>query len=105
MKVEEVVTLNILYDMYENMLTSRQQEVFGYYYHEDLSHQEIADILDISRSGVYDILKRTRNSLHELEDKLQFVLKYNKLIDDLKALEDPNVNKIIAKNFRGGNYE
>ncbi|HZJ87136.1 MAG TPA: sigma factor-like helix-turn-helix DNA-binding protein, partial [Erysipelothrix sp.] len=63
MKVEEVVTLNTLYDTYENMLTKRQQEVFGYYYHEDLSHQEIADILDISRPGVYDILKRTRNTL------------------------------------------
>lgn len=105
MKVEEIITLNSYFDIYEALLTERQKEVFQYYYHDDLSYQEIADILNISRSGVYDILKRTKDLLIELENKLNFVLKYDKLLSDLRALKNPEVDSILSKHTRGGNYE
>jgi len=105
MTVKEVVKLNSYFDVYEKLLTERQKEVFKYYYHEDLSYQEIADILKISRAGAYDTLKRTRDFLEEMENKLNFVIRYDKLIQDLKGLNDPKVNEILEKHKRGGYYE
>ncbi|NLW15540.1 MAG: signal recognition particle [Erysipelothrix sp.] len=105
MSLDTIVYLNNLFDAYESLLTKRQQEVFRYYYHDDLSHQEIADILEISRAGVYDALKRTRDVLYETEEKLGFVKRLNVLITELKDLDDPKINEIIIKFQRGGNYE
>ncbi len=105
MKIDKIVHLNVLYDVYENLLTERQKEVYKYYYHEDLSYQEIAEILDISRAGAYDTLKRTRGLLQEMESKLQFVIKYERLIEDLRALKLDAVDEILEKNKIGGNYE
>lgn len=103
--LEEIIKLNSYFDVYESLLTERQKEVFIYYYHDDLSYQEIADILKISRAGVYDILKRTRDFLQETENKLQFVLKYDRLYQDLTKLNIKEVDDILINHKRGGNYE
>ncbi len=103
--LDEMILLNTYYDVYEPLLTQRQKEVFQYYYQDDLSYQEIADILKISRAGVYDILKRTRDFLHEMENKLQIVLRYDRLYHDLNELNNEAVNKILIKHKRGGSYE
>ena len=70
MNIEKTVFLNKLFDYYEKLLTQRQQEVFRYYYQDDLSYQEIADILGISRAAVFDNLNRTSKLLIEYEEKL-----------------------------------
>ncbi len=103
--LDEMIKLNTYYDVYEVLLTDRQKEVFQYYYHDDLSYQEIADILKISRAGVYDILKRTRDFLHEMENKLQFVVRYDSLYRDLESINNEDVNEILKRHKRGGNYE
>lgn len=105
MSLNKTVRLNNLFDSYEALLTDRQREVFIYYYHEDLSYQEIADILNISRAGVYDTLKRTTEFLEETEKKLGFSEKYDKLLKALADLDDPQVNTILEKFDIGGNYE
>ena len=48
------VELINLYDTYEVLLTSREQEIFKYYYYEDLSLSEIGDNLNITRTGVHN---------------------------------------------------
>ncbi|HEY4537123.1 MAG TPA: sigma factor-like helix-turn-helix DNA-binding protein [Erysipelothrix sp.] len=106
MIVEKTIALNLLYDTYGKLLTDKQQEVFEYYYHEDYSYQEIADILEISRSGVYDTLKRACSLLEEYEEKLQFISKRTIFINELYALENEQVNKVIESYlFKGGKYE
>lgn len=105
MSFEKTLHVNQLYDAYGELLTKRQQEVFKYYYHEDLSYQEIADILEISRSGVYDTLKRTVDFLEETEKKLGFAIKYGKLFEALFALDNAAVNQILNEFEKGGSYE
>ena len=81
------------------LIDRSSKEVFKYYYHDDLSYQEIADILKISRSGVYDTLKRTENFLIETEEKLGFVKKYDKLIKELSELNIKEVNEILEEEY------
>ena len=106
MIVEKTIEQNLLYDTYGKLLTDKQQEVFEYYYHEDYSYQEIADILQISRSAVFDTLKRASNLLEEYEAKLQFISKRRDFIQALYQLEHEDVNEVIENYlFKGGKYE
>lgn len=105
MQLKRTVRFNILFDIYEKLLTDRQREVFIYYYHEDLSYQEIAELLNISRAAVYDTVKRTTDFLEDTEKKLGFNDKYGKIISELEKLDDPKVNAILDQYDRGGNYE
>ncbi len=101
---EKTVYLNRLFDIYAPLLTKRQQEIFRYYYQEDYSYQEIADILEISRSGVYDTLQRALSSLEEYEEKLAFLQKLDVFIEDLSSLDDQRVDQMIEKFLKGGKY-
>lgn len=105
MNIEKALHYNRLFDFYDKLLTENQRVVFQYYFHDDLSYQEIADILNISRSGVYDTLKRTMNLLDDYEEKIEVVKRYQKLIDELHQLEDKKVNEILDKFEIGGKYE
>lgn len=105
MSFSKVVYLNKLFDQYSSLLTKRQQEVFIDYYQEDLSYQEIADALGISRAGVFDTLKRTVSFLENTEKKVGFVEKYDTLISELLALNIKEVNDIIDRLDIGGNNE
>ncbi|NLC64237.1 MAG: signal recognition particle [Erysipelothrix sp.] len=104
MSLDKTVFLNNLFDNYEALLTDRQREVYRYYYHDDLSYQEIADLLGISRAGVYDTLKRTVAFLEDTENKLGFTQKYGKMLGELLDLNNPDINKILER-YLGGNYE
>ncbi|WP_236261706.1 MULTISPECIES: YlxM family DNA-binding protein [Erysipelothrix] len=101
MNIEKTVFLNKLFDYYEKLLTQRQQEVFRYYYHDDLSYQEIADILGISRAAVFDNLNRTSKLLIEYEEKLGVANGYQTLFDKLYALENNDVNAILDTFIKG----
>ena len=105
MSFDKVVYFNKLFDHYSSLLTQRQQEVFISYYHEDLSYQEIADELGISRAGVFDTLKRTVSFLENTEMKLGFVKKYDTLISELSALNIKEVNDVIDRLDIGGSNE
>lgn len=45
-------------DCYSDLLTEKQQTYLEYYYQEDYSLSEIAQILDVSRNAVFDNLKK-----------------------------------------------
>ncbi|HLV50182.1 MAG TPA: sigma factor-like helix-turn-helix DNA-binding protein [Erysipelothrix sp.] len=105
MQLKKTLHYNTLFDIYEKLLTKRQREVYIFYYHEDLSYQEIADILNISKAAVYDTVKRTTDFLEDTEKKLGINDKYVKIISELEKLNDPKVNAILEQFDRGGNYE
>lgn len=102
MIVNETLELNRLYDYYGNLLTTRQREVFKYYYHEDFSYQEIAELLEISRAGVYDTLKRAKNALENYEEKLKLKKRLDKMFKSLEGLNNHQVNQIIEEFYNGG---
>lgn len=71
--MEERVELNYLLDFYGPLLTEHRQEVMRLYCEEDLSQQEIADQLQITRQGVFDTLAKAKRQLAGYEAKLGLV--------------------------------
>lgn len=100
MMLSKALHINKLYDIYGELLTSRQKEVFEYYYHDDLSYQEIADVLSVSKAAIYDNISKTSVILESYEEKLQLL----SLIKDLEALQDKKVKAILKKHTPGGYY-
>ena len=62
-----------LLDIYKGLLTDKQAEAMEYYYDSDYSLGEITDLMDISRQGVRDFIKRGEATISEMEEKLQLV--------------------------------
>ena len=74
--MEARVALNYLLDFYGPLLTEHRQNVMRLYCEEDLTQQEIADQLDITRQGVFDAIAKSKKQLSEYEDKLGLVKRY-----------------------------
>lgn len=74
--MEKTLRMSLLFDFYGPLLTGRQQDVFQMYFHEDLSLGEIAEQLEITRQGVYDLLRRASVTLEDFELKLGLVAKH-----------------------------
>jgi predicted DNA-binding protein YlxM (UPF0122 family) len=74
--MEDIFEITMLLDFYGQMLTQKQQNIINMYYCDDYSLAEIAENLLISRQGVYDNIKRTRQTLKEYEDKLGLVKRF-----------------------------
>lgn len=56
-------TINLLLDMYETLLTDKQQLIMQLHYREDLSLAEISEELSISRAGALDHIRRATPKL------------------------------------------
>ena len=74
--MNERVELNYLLDFYGPLLTEHRQELLRLYCEEDLSQQEIADQLAITRQGVFDALAKAKQQLAGYEDKLGLVKRH-----------------------------
>ena len=76
--------ISALIDIYGAILTDRKREIMEYYYDDDLSLSEIAEITGISRQGVRDSIKKSEIELRELEEKLGFSKRVSSF-DDFKT--------------------
>lgn len=74
---EKAVEIGILFDFYGKLLSDKQYSAIELYYIHDLSLSEIGEQLNISRQGVFDILKRAESHLYMYEKKLGLVEKFN----------------------------
>ena len=84
------LSVSILIDFYGQLLTEKQAEALDLYYNDDLSLSEIADVMEISRQGVRDFIKRGEKQLAEYEAKLGLAGRFTQI----KAkLED--INKLV----------
>lgn len=96
--MENKIYLNSLLDFYGKLLTEKQQEICNYYYAEDFSLNEIAEIENISRSAVYDTVRRCRKELDAYEDKLHLYAHYKKrmtLYEEMKKHCSSEMNVLI----------
>ncbi|TMD14900.1 MAG: hypothetical protein E6J00_04390 [Chloroflexi bacterium] len=60
-----------LLDLYASLLTEHQRRVLHLAWEEDWSYGEIATREKVSRTAVYDIVRRTGQSLESYERKLR----------------------------------
>lgn len=95
--MDENLYLTILYDLYEKLLTETQKEYFKLYYFENLTMDEIAENLNISKNAVFKSINTTTNKLKELEKKLG-IYQNNKKIEEILHSNDINyIKKEIEK--------
>lgn len=94
--------INVLLDIYENLLTDKQTEYMTEYYRNDLSLAEIAEEFNVSRNAVFDNIKKATASLEKYEKKLGLLNKYierQKIIAKIETDLD-NKNKNIEEHLQ-----
>lgn len=87
---------SLLLDYYGILLTKHQRDILDEYFNEDLSMNEIAENLMISKSAVNDLIKRTIQQLQEYEKKLKLMQNDHKLHDILEQMKNEN-NALLDK--------
>lgn len=100
-KVREKVEEQILFDFYGELLSERLKLVLSYYYNEDCSVSEIAELTQMTRQGASDALRRGRRQLKVYEEKLGLVARFRdnrKLISDTaeemaSVMDDPQIGE------------
>lgn len=79
MNIEERVQIAILSKYYGKMLTERQQDILKMYVDNNLSLAEVSEELGISRQAVKDALDNSLSALKNMEERLQFISRDDKL--------------------------
>ncbi len=83
----DIARRSLLFDFYGQLLTEKQQEIYDLYFQQDLSLGEIAELHKVSRQAIYDLLKRTEETLEEYESKLGLVKKHKDSAEILKQVQ------------------
>lgn len=74
---EKDLSLTILFDIYGGLLSANEKDAFEYYYCDDLSLSEIAEIMKMTRQGVRDNIVRAEKLLRDCEEKLGLKKKFS----------------------------
>ena len=90
--MDERVEISLLMDIYGPLLTEKQINIMEWYYDDDLSLAEIAELNKTSRQAIHDLIKRCYKQLQSYESKLNLLQKNMKkeheIIDFLETLKD-----------------
>lgn len=86
--LEKKQRINLLMDLYEELLTDKQRDYLDLYYHQDLSLSEIALIKNVSKNAVYDNIRKAVSHLEKYEDKLKLLEKYTERLHIIDQLEE-----------------
>lgn len=87
-----------LYEIYKNLLSDREREYFEYYYFEDYSLNEIAEVYDVSKSYVSKFLNQISEEIISFENKLNLYAKrceIKKIVDSASFDIKSKVEEIL----------
>ena len=87
--------LTLLYDFFGELLTGTQLEYFEYYYSDDLSLSEIAELTGVTRQSVRAVLARAEALLREYEAKTGVVARFRELSQRVDELQT-RVSELMA---------
>ena len=93
MKLDRAVELGRLLDIYGELLTDKKAEMLSMYVNENMSYQEIADSLNISKPAVLDSIRVAENKLRYFENKLK-ILELRQKLEEIANSNDVKQNLI-----------
>ena len=82
------------------MLTDKQKEIMSMYYVYDLSLSEIAQETNVSRTAVFDLIKRTTNLLEKYECNIKMLAFKEKLQEAISSFPQKE-KEIILQLLQG----
>ena len=86
--MRKTVEEHFLFDFYGELLSDKQKRVLEYYYNDDLSIAEIAELTGLTRQGVYDAYKRGKAQMRHYEEKLGVYTRFVKQREGLARIAD-----------------
>ena len=86
-----------LFEIYKELLTEKQRELFSSHYLFDLSLSEIAEQEGGSRQSVYNAVKKVKNKLDEYEKVLSLREKNKLLKEVIDTTSDENTRKALME--------
>ena len=86
-----------LFELYKDLLTDKQRELFSSHYLFDLSLAEIAEQEGGSRQSVYDAVKKVKKKLDEYESALSLREKNMALLEIANETEDDKTRKALME--------
>ncbi|MEG0794563.1 MAG: transcriptional regulator [Bacilli bacterium] len=95
--MEKFVLNSLLMDVYKDLITENNYIIFNYYYTENYTLQEIADLLNVSKSFIGLSIKNTEKKLNQFENSLHIVKTNNELREILEINDIDEKNKRIKK--------
>lgn len=98
--MEDFIYHGELFNIYKALLNESNCKYYSLYYEENLSLQEIADLENVSKSYVGNIIKKTTEKLIEYETNLQIYMGKKRLreileLNDLEKIKK-EINKIVG---------
>ena len=76
---EEYFYYNNLFDLYGELLTEREQDIFKLFYEEDFSLGEISKHFKVSKSAIGKTIKIVNKKLEMYEEKIKIAYKKEKI--------------------------
>lgn len=86
-----------LYEIYKELLNEKERNYFEYYYFEDYSMQEIADLYKVSKAYASKYLNKINDKIINYEKILKINDRNSKIIDLLKNVKDENIKSKIVE--------
>ena len=85
--MEKDYKISLLLDFYGELLSQKQRLAIEGYYNEDCSLAELAQEMGITRQAVRDIIKRTEQSLLQMEEKLGLYSRFEEMQRGLEKIK------------------
>ena len=87
--------ITTLYEIYKELLNEKERNYFEYYYFEDYSMQEIADLYKVSKAYASKYLNQIIDKIVNYEKILKINDRNSKIIDLLKNFKDEDIKSKI----------
>ena len=86
--MDELVRQTLLFDFYGELLTEKQRRIYQEVVFDDFSLSEVAAEESITRQGVHDTVRRTREALAEYESRLGLVRKHLEITERIRKIRE-----------------
>ncbi len=94
--MDNIIERGRLYDYYGGLLTEHQRQIYEALVYNDMSLSEIAAEYDISRQGVFDLIKRCDKQLGRYEERLGLIDRDRDISIKLDKIDSLSDNKQIS---------